>query len=76
LEDVVSGSLRCLNITHLESIENVDLMISGGDEYDLVKLDRRQLYTLPGGEQVAIATPEDPIVSKLLWRRESQIFDR
>lgn len=72
LEDVIAGSLRCLNITHLESIENVDLMISGGEEYDLVKLDRRQLYTLPGGGDVAIATPEDIIVSKLLWRRGSQ----
>lgn len=72
LADVVSGNLRCLNITHLESIENVDLMISGGEEYDLVKLDRRQLYTLPDGAEVAIATPEDTIVSKLMWRCESQ----
>ena len=72
LDDVVSGSLRCLNITHLESIENVDLMISGGEEYDRVKLERRQLYALPDGEMVAIATPEDTIVSKLIWRRESQ----
>ncbi len=72
LSDVVSGNLRCLNITHLESIENVDLMISGREEYDLVKLERRQLYTLPDGAEVSIATPEDTIVSKLIWRRESQ----
>jgi hypothetical protein len=72
LNDVISGNLRCLNITHLESIENVDLMISGREEYDLVKLERRQLYTLPNGAEVAIASPEDTIVSKLIWRRESQ----
>ncbi len=72
LEDVVSGNLWCLNITHLASIENVDLMISGGEEFDLIKLDRRQLYTLPDGAEVEIATPEDTIVSKLIWRRESQ----
>jgi hypothetical protein len=72
LADVLSGSLRCLNITHLETIENVDLMISGREEYDLIKFDRSKLYTLPGSGEVAIASPEDVIISKLVWRRESQ----
>jgi hypothetical protein len=72
LADVMAGSLRCLNITHLETIENVDLMISGREEYDLIKFERRQLYTLSGSEAVAIASPEDVIISKLVWRRESQ----
>jgi hypothetical protein len=72
LIDVLAGSLRCLNITHLETIENVDLMISGKDEYDLIKFDRCRLYTLPGSGEVAIASPEDVIISKLIWRQESQ----
>jgi hypothetical protein len=72
LADVMAGSLRCLNITHLETIENVDLMISGREEYDLVKFDRSRLYALPGSGEVAIASPEDVIISKLVWRRESQ----
>jgi hypothetical protein len=72
LADVMTGSLRCLNITHLETIENVDLMISGGEEYDLIKFDRRRYYTLPGSGEVAIASPEDVIISKLVWRRNSQ----
>jgi hypothetical protein len=72
LADVMTGSLRCLNITHLETIENIDLMISGREEYDLIKFDRSRLYTLPGSGEVAIASPEDVIISKLVWRRESQ----
>jgi hypothetical protein len=72
LTDVLAGSLRCLNITHLETIENIDLMISGKEEYDLLKFDRKRLYTLPGSGEVAIASPEDVIISKLIWRRESQ----
>ncbi len=72
LADVLAGRLRCLNITHLETIENIDLMISGKEEYDLIKFDRKQLYTLPGSGEVAIASPEDVIISKLIWRRESQ----
>lgn len=72
LTDVLEGSLRCLNITHLETIENIDLMISGQEEYDLIKFDRKRLYTLPGSGEVAIASPEDVIISKLIWRRESQ----
>jgi hypothetical protein len=72
LADVLAGSLRCLNLTHLETIENIDLMISGQEEYDLIKFDRKRLYTLPGSGEVAIASPEDVIISKLIWRQESQ----
>lgn len=72
LEDVMAGSLRCLNITHLETIENVDLMISGREEYDLIKFARSRLYDLSGSGAVSIASPEDVIISKLVWRRESQ----
>lgn len=72
LADVMAGSLRCLNITHLETIENVDLMISGREEYDLIKFDRSRSYTLPGSGEVTIASPEDVIISKLIWRRTSQ----
>lgn len=72
LADVMAGSLWCLNITHLETIENIDLMISGREEYDLIKFDRSRSYTLPGSGEVSIASPEDVIISKLVWRRESQ----
>ncbi len=72
LADVMAGGLRCLNITHLETIENVDLMISGKEEYDLIKFDRLRSYALPGSGEVAIASPEDVIISKLVWRRKSQ----
>jgi hypothetical protein len=80
LTDVLAGSLLCLNITHLETIENIDLMISGTDEYDLIKFvgvasplaNRKRLYTLQGSGEVAIASPEDVIISKLIWRRDSQ----
>jgi hypothetical protein len=47
-------------------------MISGRGEYDLIKFERRQLYTLSESREVAIASPEDVIISKLVWRRESQ----
>ncbi len=72
LVDVIMGSLRCLNITHLETIENVYLMISGREEYDLIKFERSRSYILSGSGEVAIASPEDVIISKLVWRRESQ----
>ncbi len=58
LVDVMTGSLRCLNITHLETIENIDLMISGREEYDLIKFDRRRSYILPGSGEVAILLAE------------------
>jgi hypothetical protein len=80
LADVMAGSLRCLNITHLETIENVDLMISGREEYDLIKFvgvasplaNRSTMYNISGNGEVSIASPEDVIISKLIWRKESQ----
>lgn len=71
LDDVMAGRLRCLNLTHIETIENVDLMIAEQGEYELLKFERCQVYTVPGGE-VAIAAPEDVVISKLIWRRESR----
>jgi hypothetical protein len=71
LPDVMAGRLRCLNLTHIETIENVDLMIAGEGEYERLKFERCRLYEVPGGE-VAIASPEDVIISKLLWRKESR----
>jgi hypothetical protein len=80
LADVMAGSLRCLNITHLETIKNVDLMISGREEYDLIKFvgvasplaNRSTMYNISGNGEVSIASPEDVIISKLIWRKESQ----
>jgi hypothetical protein len=72
LAEVLGGQLGCFNITHLDTVENVDLMISGTTEFDLQKLGRRQLYTFPDGAQIALASPEDVVLSKLIWRRESQ----
>jgi hypothetical protein len=71
LADVVSGSLRCLNITHLETIENIDLMISGREKYDLIKFDRRRSYTLPGSGEVARSVKEEilNLVLMKIWYR-------
>jgi hypothetical protein len=72
LADALSGKLRCLNATHLETIENIDLMLADDSEYEQLKFERRQWYQLATGESIAIATPEDIIISKLQWRRRSQ----
>jgi hypothetical protein len=64
--------LSSLNATHIETIENVDLILADSTEYEQLKFERRQWYTLETGEQIAIASPEDIVISKLLWRRDSQ----
>jgi hypothetical protein len=72
LADALSGGLSSLNATHIETIENVDLILADSTEYEQLKFERRQWYTLETGEQIAIASPEDIVISKLLWRRDSQ----
>jgi hypothetical protein len=72
VEDVVSGRMQTLQITHIESIARADLVIAAGDEFDRIKFERRQQYEIPGGVEVYLASPEDVILNKIRWGQRSQ----
>jgi hypothetical protein len=72
LADALNGKRPCLNATHLETIENIDFILADDSEYEQLKFERRQWYQLASGKSIAIATPEDIVISKLQWRRRSQ----
>ncbi|MEM9485672.1 MAG: hypothetical protein AAGA83_18500 [Cyanobacteria bacterium P01_F01_bin.116] len=67
VEDIVSGRMQTLQIVHMESILQADLVISGQDEWDLLKFERRQM-----DDGLYFASPEDIILNKLRWRQSSQ----
>ncbi|MGA9377422.1 MAG: hypothetical protein WBV73_01360, partial [Phormidium sp.] len=68
----VTGRTQTLQIIHQQTVMQADLMLSGLDEFDLVKLQRRQLLSIPDRGVLYFASPEDVILSKLQWRRFSQ----
>lgn len=71
LDDVRSGRMRTLSITHQESIARADLMVAGTEPFDRQKMVRRRLIEIIGIGAFYFASPEDVILNKLRWRQRS-----
>ena len=67
VEDVVSGRMNTLQIIHQQTVLQADLVISVDSEWEQLKLDRRCLES-----ELYFISPEDIVLSKLLWRKKSQ----
>jgi hypothetical protein len=74
VEDIQKGRGRVLSVTHMTLVLNADIMLNTDTEFDLSKMARRRLEALDeaGIEMFWIATPEDIVLSKLLWRQQSR----
>jgi hypothetical protein len=72
VEDAKSGRMKTLGITHIETIARADLVIAGHEEFDRIQFDRRESIEMPGTGEFYIASPEDLILNKLRWGKQSQ----
>ncbi len=72
VDDVVSGRMRILQVTHIETISRADLIMAENSEFEQIKFERRQQYKIPTGATVFIASAEDVILNKLYWRKSNQ----
>lgn len=72
VEDVRSGRLKSLSITHQETIARADLMLAGNSNFEQEKFKRRQGIAIPDRGTLYLASPEDIILSKLFWRNQTQ----
>ncbi|NJM58274.1 MAG: hypothetical protein HC857_13730 [Synechococcales cyanobacterium RU_4_20] len=70
VEDVASGRLKTLQITHMETIARADLMIAGDE--DLGLFERRRSLTFSDAGQLDFASPEDVVLNKLVWGQGSR----
>lgn len=59
------------NFIHVESGIKVDFWVLGNDEFSKSKLQRR-IPRMVRGKKMYFLSPEDLILSKLLWRKESE----
>jgi hypothetical protein len=64
--------MRTLQVTQVNTISRADLVIAEVTPYDQLKFERRQAYLLTGGTSIYVASPEDLVVNKLRWGRQSQ----
>ncbi len=71
IEDVRSGRIRILQIIHQERIERADLIVAGSEEFDQIQFERRQWMEVTQGIFLYYISPEDLVLNKLLWRRNS-----
>lgn len=72
VEEVRSGQLQILGITHQETIMRADLMLAGTSAFDQAQFTRRRAIPIPGRGTLYLASPEDIILSKLRWGKQSQ----
>lgn len=74
VEDIQEGRGRVLSVTHMTLVLNADIVLNSNTEFDRSKMARRRLEAIDsaGVEQFWIASPEDVVLAKLLWRKQSQ----
>lgn len=70
VEDVMSGRLKTLQITHMETISRADLIIA--DDEDQALFQRRRSLSFPGAGDLYFASPEDVVLNKLRWSQQSR----
>lgn len=72
VEDVQSGRMSTLVITHMETIATADLVIAPTDEFTLEQFQRRKSVETPEIGEIYFCSPENLILNKLIWRRNTQ----
>jgi len=72
VEELKQSRSQLLNITHTVTIANADIYIADNTPFALSQMSRRQLIEVEGTANFWIASPEDTIVQKLFWAKNSQ----
>jgi predicted nucleotidyltransferase len=69
LEAIRSNGM--FNIIHNESVIKVDFIIRKQEEYRLEEFSRRTVIVIDG-VKISVVTPEDLLLSKLVWAKHSE----
>ena len=72
LDDVIAKRMSSFQITQIATISRADLMIPPETEFSRLQLSRRQTIPISPGKDVYFASPEDVIINKLIWGKQSQ----
>lgn len=72
LDDVIAKRMSSFQVTQVATISRADLMIPAQTEFSRIQLTRRQMIPISTGKDVYFASPEDVIINKLIWGKQSQ----
>jgi hypothetical protein len=74
VEEIQAGGARVLSVTHMQLVLNADIVLNADTEFDRSKMERRRLEAigLDESECFWLASPEDVILAKLRWGKQSQ----
>ena len=72
LDDVIAKRMSSFQVTQIATISRADLMIPAKTEFSRIQLARRQTIPISTGKDVYFASPEDVIINKLIWGKQSQ----
>ncbi|MBD3886413.1 hypothetical protein IFO70_32525 [Phormidium tenue FACHB-886] len=72
VEDAVSGRCSSFNVLDNETLEKADLFVLQNTPFAKSKMTRRIQQLLPDGQWIWISSPEDIVLQKLVWGRDSQ----
>lgn len=72
LDGVKPGRMAALRMIHTASISKASLLISGPDDFELGKFFRTRLIGFPGLPDLNFISPEDLVLSKLLWGQHTE----
>ena len=67
VDDVSSGRLKILSITHQETIARADLILAGNSDFERNKFKRRRAISIPDRGTLYLTSPKDLILNKLRW---------
>ncbi|MBI5681705.1 MAG: nucleotidyltransferase [Deltaproteobacteria bacterium] len=72
-KEAIKNSLKSqgmFNVIHYEAIVKVDFIIRKNQEYSRIEFGRKRKIIF-GGSSINIVSPEDLIISKLFWAKDS-----
>lgn len=74
VEDIRDGRGIVLSVTQMTSVLNADIVLSADTDFDRSKMARRRKMALDeaGVEPFFVASPEDVVLAKRLWRKPSE----
>ena len=62
---------RIFNVVHREALQKVDFIVRDDRDYEIEKFERRRVVEMDG-QSMWIIAPEDLVLSKLVWSKESR----
>ena len=70
IRDAVAGR-RTFSVVHRQALHKIDVIVRSDDEYEIEKFGRRRTIEIDG-QPISVISPEDLVLSKLVWGKDSR----